>query len=86
MLFVNLISLFSLGLGRKIESWLYFEDGALYTLFVWGLVDLLLSCFFVNLSVLQLWFPWYLHKPSNSLLFRSGGRSYDLLIQGLGAG
>ena len=53
MLSVNLISLFSLGLGRKIERWLYFEDGALYTLFVRGLVDLLLSYIFVSLSMLR---------------------------------
>lgn len=53
MLSVNLISLFSLGLGRKIEHWLYFEDGALYTLFVRGLVDLLLSYIFVSLSMLR---------------------------------
>lgn len=86
MLSVNLISLCSLGLGRKIESWLNFEDGELYTLFVRGLVDLMLSCFFARLSVLQLWFPWCLPKPSNGLLCRIGGWAYDLLCQVVGAG
>lgn len=54
MLSMNLISLFSLGLRRKIDRWLYFEDGTPYTLFVRRLVDLLLSCFFASLSLISM--------------------------------
>lgn len=73
MLSVNLISLLAQGLGRETERWPYLEDGALCTRFVRGLVDLMLSGFFAFLSVLGLWFPWYLHKPSSGLLLGSAG-------------
>lgn len=46
----------------------------------------MLSCFFPCLSVLGLWFPWYLHKPRNSLLSGGGGRACDGLCQGVEAG